>query len=52
MLYTLTALSAQVVEGSSLLISSIRSKIKEGKIADEKVKESIQAVVDSLIRSI
>jgi len=52
MLRTLGALSAKVADGSSLLISFIRSKIKEGKITDEKVKESIQSVVDSLIRSI
>src|SRR5258706_1664860 len=51
MLHTLRALSAQVGEGSSLLISFIRSKIKEGKISDEKVKESIQAAVNSLIQS-
>jgi chromate reductase len=52
MLHTLAALSTKVSEGSSLLISFIRSKIKEGKIADEKVKEDIKVVVDSLVLSI
>jgi chromate reductase, NAD(P)H dehydrogenase (quinone) len=52
MLHTLSALSAKVADGNSLLISFIRSKIKEGKIADEKVKELIKAVVDSLVRSV
>lgn len=52
MIHTLTALSAKMAGGSSLLISFIRSKIKEGKIADEKVKESIQGVMNSLVRSI
>jgi len=51
MLYTLGALSAKVTDGSSLLISFIRSKIKDGKIADENVKESLKIVVDSLIQS-
>ena len=51
MIHTLTALSAQVGERGSLLISFIRSKIKEERIADEKVKEKIQGVVDSLIGS-
>ena len=52
MLYTLGALSAKVAEGSSLLISFIRSKIKDGKMADENTKVLIQAALDSLIRSI
>jgi len=52
MLHTLTALTARVAEGNSLLISFIRSKIKDGEIVDDKVKTETQAVVDSLIRSI
>lgn len=52
MLHTLSALSARVDEGSSLLISFIRSKIKEGKIKDEESMQKIQGVLDSLIRSI
>jgi len=49
MLQTLSALSAKVASGSSLLISFIRSKIKDGRIADEDVRQSIQRVIDSLI---
>lgn len=52
MLHTLTALSTQVADGSSLLISFIRSKIKEERIVDESVKQSIQAVINSLIATI
>jgi len=52
MLNILVALSAKVPDGGSLLISFIRSKIKEGKIADEKVKEEVKAVIDSLVRSL
>jgi chromate reductase, NAD(P)H dehydrogenase (quinone) len=52
MLSILTALSVRVPEGGSLLISFIRSKIKEGKIADQKVKEEIKDVMRSLIKSI
>lgn len=52
MLHTLTALTAQVGDDRSLLISFIRSKIKERKIADESVKQSVQKVVDSLITTL
>jgi hypothetical protein len=52
MLYTLAALSAKVAEGNAVLISSVRSKIKDGKIADENMKRSLQAALDSLFRSI
>jgi NAD(P)H-dependent FMN reductase len=52
MLHTLSALSAKVADRSSLLISFIRSKIKEGKIVDEDSKRKIQTVLDSLVRSV
>lgn len=52
MLHTLGALSAKVADEGSLLISSIRSKIKEGKLVDEQAKRLIQGVLDSLHRSI
>jgi NAD(P)H-dependent FMN reductase len=52
MLCTLGALSAKVTDECSLLISSIRSKIKQGKIEDENVKESLRALLSALIDSI
>ncbi|HLZ16151.1 MAG TPA: NAD(P)H-dependent oxidoreductase, partial [Cyclobacteriaceae bacterium] len=48
MLQTLTALSADVKDGSVLLISFIRSKIREGKIMDQGTRESILAVIHTI----
>jgi NAD(P)H-dependent FMN reductase len=52
MLHILTALSARVPEGASLLIPFIRAKIREGRIADEKTKESIQVLMESFLNAI
>ena len=48
MLLTLTALSTQVADGGSLLISFIRTKIKEGKMSDQLARQSIQALIEVL----
>ncbi len=51
MRHVLSALSTKVVEGGNVLIPFIRAKIKDGVIQDD-VRESIQKVVDALVRSI
>ena len=49
MLNTLTAISAQLDAHTNLLISFIRSKIKEGRIADDATKKSVVRVVNTFI---
>jgi NAD(P)H-dependent FMN reductase len=50
LLLTLSAISAKMIEGGTLLIPFIRAKIKEGEIADAETKEALQKVVTSLLK--
>jgi chromate reductase, NAD(P)H dehydrogenase (quinone) len=51
LLNTLTAISTDIVEGGTLLISFIRSKLNEkGEIKDPATSEALQSVLDALIR--
>jgi len=53
LLQTLVALSADIVEGGSLLISFVRSKLNDtGEISDAPTFQAIQSVVNSLITAI
>lgn len=53
LLLTLTALSARLVEGSTLLISFVRSKLDEkGGIKDPATYNAVKSVLDVLINSI
>jgi chromate reductase, NAD(P)H dehydrogenase (quinone) len=53
LLHTLTAISADIVEGGTLLISFIRSKLNDkGQISDASTYHALQTVVDSLLKSV
>jgi chromate reductase, NAD(P)H dehydrogenase (quinone) len=52
LLNTLTALGAHIVEGGTLLISFIRSKLKDGQFSDKGTEEAVKGVVNSLISAI
>ena len=52
MLLVLAALSADVPTSSTLLISFVRAKIKEGKVSDPETIASLQRVIDSLISQV
>jgi chromate reductase, NAD(P)H dehydrogenase (quinone) len=50
LLHTLTAISADIVEGGTLLVSFIRSKMNDkGEIADTATYQAIKEVLDKLI---
>lgn len=51
LLQTLTAISANIVEGGTLLISFIRAKLnQEGKITDPAAEAALRGVVNALIK--
>ena len=53
MLHTLTAISARIVPGGTLLISFIRSKMNDnGEIVNMETKEQITKVADALVNNI
>jgi len=53
LLYTLTAISADIVEGGTLLVSFIRSKLNDkGEISDASTFQALQNVVDKLVKSV
>lgn len=53
LLHTLTAISADIVEGGTLLIPFIRSKLNEkGEISDAATFEALQSVVNALVHTI
>ncbi|MEO5564989.1 MAG: NADPH-dependent FMN reductase [Chitinophagaceae bacterium] len=53
LLHTLTALSANVVPGGTLLISFVRAKLNDkGQITDKATEEAIRSVLASLINEI
>jgi chromate reductase len=47
--HTLTAISAKLRPETTLLIPFVRAKVKEGKIADEETRRSVDAVVNALL---
>lgn len=53
LLHTLTAISADMVEGGTLLVSFIRSKLNDkGEISDAPTFQALQNVVDKLVKSV
>lgn len=53
LLNTLTAISADIVEGGTLLVSFVRSKLNnKGEISDAATYQAIKDVVDNLIKSV
>lgn len=50
--HTLTAISARILPETTLLISFIRAKIKDGKINDIDTKVALTNLVDAFVRSI
>jgi len=52
LLLTLTALSAQTTEASTLLISFIRAKMHDGEVKDPATRNAIDTVMDALIENI
>jgi chromate reductase, NAD(P)H dehydrogenase (quinone) len=53
LLHTLTAISADIVEGGTLLVSFIRSKMDDkGQISDPATYDAIKAVLDKLNQAI
>ncbi|MDP4264439.1 MAG: NAD(P)H-dependent oxidoreductase [Bacteroidota bacterium] len=53
LLQTLTAISADIVEGGTLLISFIRSKLNQkGEMIDPVTSEALRSVVDALIKRV
>lgn len=48
LLLVLTAISAKVPEGGHVVIPFIRSKVKDGKVTDEKTLTEIRNVINSL----
>lgn len=49
---TLTALSAKYDVTTTLLIPFIRTKVHEGKVTDEKTREAINRILNSLLKII
>lgn len=47
-----TALSAKIPEGGSLLISYVRSKLKDGEISDAATLETVKSVLANLIKAV
>jgi NAD(P)H-dependent FMN reductase len=53
LLNTLTAITADIVEGGTLLVSFIRSKLNnKGEISDAPTYQAIKDVVDNLVKSV
>lgn len=53
LLTTIRVLSAKIIEGGTLLIPFIRSKIDtEGNVSDETTLQQLQSVVDQLLKAI
>jgi chromate reductase len=53
LLLTFKALSANITEGSKLLLPYVRTKVNEkGEISDETTLQSFQSVIDNLIKNI
>lgn len=51
LLLTLKAISANIGEKSTLLVSFIRSKINKTEVSDAELKTSLQEVVNDLVRN-
>lgn len=49
---TLLVIESDLPESSRLLISFVKSKVRDGKIVDEQAKREVEEVMESLLRSI
>ncbi len=52
MQYILAALAAELYPKNTLLISNIRSKVKDGRVADDETRQALQALVTSFVTSL
>ena len=53
LLHTLTAISADIVKGGTLLVSFVRSKLNDkGEISDAPTFQALQTVIDKLVKSV
>ena len=52
MQYILAALAAELHPNTTLLISSIRSKVKDGRVVDGETQQALQALVASFVTSL
>lgn len=52
LMLTLNAISANIGEGSTLLVSFIRAKINQTHVTDQELKISLRKVVDDLVGNI
>jgi chromate reductase, NAD(P)H dehydrogenase (quinone) len=52
MQHILTALSARVTPETTLLISFIRAKVKDGKLADDETRTKVHGVARAMLREI
>lgn len=49
---TLLVIESELPESSRLLISFVKSKVKDGRIVEEQTKREVEEVMESLLRSI